>query len=205
VGLSIDQNDIKKQLNQIVKDQIKDEKELERRTLNAVSKKGLTEMARDIKEEHGVPVGQTKRRVNVINATRKSLEVEWRIRGRRLVQPGLRKVKGGVSFLGRGKVRKTRKIPVEAGGSAPFIIVGKNSGKKVAVFAKPGTKSRRIGKGNRWTSRATTTFIGHSIPYYVEENWESVLKKRMIGFFPEERKKQKKKMQFLSQKRTRRR
>ena len=49
--------DIKRQMTKIVKEQIKEETEIERRMLNAISKKEATTMAREVRDQTGLPVG----------------------------------------------------------------------------------------------------------------------------------------------------
>jgi len=192
--ISIDQKDIKKQVKRIKDDAIKEENELNRRTLNAVSDRGVKATTRGIKDVTGLPVGSLKRRIKVSKATRTRIEVDWKIKGRRLGKPGLRKIKGGISYLefpGRRKVMKDR----ISTGSKPFVIIGKNSGKKVAVYRQLGSK------------RSVKTLAGHSLPWYIEQiykgnqTFEAGLKQRMTRWIPEERAKQKKKLQFLRSRR----
>lgn len=194
--ISIDQKDIKKQIKRITQDAIKEENELNRRTLNAVSDRGVKATTKGVNAVSGVQIGSIKRRIKVDKATKRRIEVDWTIRGRRLGKPGLRATKDGISYLEYPNKRKVLNYPM-SGGSKPFVIKGSHSKKRVAVYVTAENKHLP------WGKRPVKTLAGHSLAWYVEriykgnQTFERGLKERMTRWIPEERAKQKKKLQFI--------
>lgn len=187
--LSINTASVKKQMTKIVTAQIKEEDEIELRTLNAVSKKAKSIVAKQLADETGLTQATIKRSIKVTKASKGAFVVFWRISGKRLQPPGLRAVKrkkriAGISYLGKGKKRIVKMQPIGSG-SKPFIIPGKYSGKKLAVFRQPGNP------------RHVTTYAWQSLPFLLEKDWERRLKEEVKRLFPAERLIQKKKVKFL--------
>jgi len=212
--LSLNTNDMKRQIKAISKNYAKYETEIEKRTLNGVSKKAITKTARETSQESGLKVGTVKKGIKETKAKTNNLVVTWFIKSRRLIPPGLRalKKKGkaiGISFFGLGKKRKSFIRPVEAGGSPPFVIEGHGSGAKVAVFVPSAAgKSFRIKGTNKWGGRKVKTFAGHSLAYYIQYVWgsEDLLRQNTVEYirdiFPEERKRQIARYQYVKARKT---
>lgn len=122
------------------------------RTLNIQAKRTLKIISKEIKDETGINQSTIKKSIKIKKATRATPITVFKMKGPRLGLSKVRKLKKGISFTGRGK-RRNKLTNLIDGGSRPFIIKGKNSGKNVAVFRKPGNQ------------RIVTTLKGSSIPF----------------------------------------
>lgn len=167
-----------KQLTNLVKRVGKDYETALYRSLNTASRKSMSELAKDVNADYGFKIGTVKRRIRAQKAYYGRLWVTWFVSGRRMGLGGLRKVTSskkpaGISFLGDGRQRKRMVDPVR-GGSKPFIIKGKNSGKKIAVFVSSNFNSRKT-TGARPHPRKVRSFAGHSLPYVLRKGWEEMV------------------------------
>jgi len=162
-------------------------------TLNALSKKGIAETAKEISAETGVKQAQVRKRIRVRKAFPFNLDFSWFISGRRLswIKPRTLKKSGrrtGVSHLVDNKKRKRVTSHIGDGSKAFVINVNKNEegkrGNKLAVFRKKGQ------------SRKVTKLAGHSIPWLLSEDWEERIKAGLVKLMPDEMRKQLKKLKF---------
>lgn len=145
------------------------------RTLNIQANRALKVVLKEIKDETGINQSTIKKAIKVKKATKNTPITVIKMKGSRLGLSKVRQLKKGISFTGRGKKRVKLTNPIE-GGSRPFVIKGKNSGKNVAVYRKPGNK------------RTVTTLRGSSVPFLFgivgvdEERFQSLIMKG----FPDE-------------------
>lgn len=155
----------------------------EYRTINVVTEKARNMLARDVASTEGYSVGTVKRRLVVVKAFRGTSYSRMYVTGRRLSYPGLRVVRrkgkpAGISFFSEKKsVRKVLMDPIThkgQSGSAPFIIAGQYSGKRIAVFVHPSyvdTKTKRVAGGSH--PRKVVTIAGHSLPHIIRQDWRT--------------------------------
>jgi len=167
----------------------KENQEIDRRTLNELAKKATKIIAEDIQERTGLTQRAVRNAIKIKKATRRVLQVVLTITGRRLQYPKLREIKRkgktiGVSYQNMDK-QPMKQIGSFDGHSGLFIIPGKYSDKKVAVFRESGEK------------RKTTTFAGHSVPFLVRRGLKTWLIDRIKKIAKEERERQTKKVSYL--------
>lgn len=174
----------------------KDLETAEYRTINEITKKAVTMLARDTASSEGYKISEIKRRLKIKKAYLGSPQSIIQVSGKRLQFPGLRTVKkkgkpAGISFFSEKKtIRKVITEPIQhksQQGSKPFIIKGKNSGKNIAVFVDPAfvnTKSeRRKGQSN---PRKVVTFAGPSLPHLVKGTWQQKVQDFCLQEMPKE-------------------
>lgn len=194
---NFDLKDIKKSIEE-------ETRRAELRTINAVVKKCIDMLARDVSSLEGFKIGQVKKGFNVIRASYKDLQSIVSVKGKRLDYPGLRSVRRGgktvgISFYSQAKtIRKILTDPMDykgQKGSRPFFIKGENSGKKIAVFVAPAyleTKQRR--KKGEPHPRKVVTMKGPSLSHVILKDWKERVRAYCLAEMKDEFKYQRKKI-----------
>lgn len=169
VSLSFDFNQFQKGFNKRAKEMQKDIETAQIRALNAVSKRALTGQVKEVAKILGITQKEVRRKITVKRASKRNSTVIWTFKGYRysVSRPTsvIRKKKFktieakraqvGVRFYSNKRKRVTLTDRVK-GGSKPFIIVGQDSGRKVAVYRKKGYKVK------------VSTITGHSRQHTVK-------------------------------------
>lgn len=150
------------------------ERVAEYRALNKLSTQALSEAANVIRSDFPVKKSDVTKAVKKLNAHKFDPSVAWHIKGGRLNLSSPTQLKaGGISFTGEGRRRQKLTEQIR-GGSKPFVITGRNSGKKLGVYRAPGYK------------RKVTTLKGASVPFMfkVKQIDNSFLSKYISRHFP---------------------
>lgn len=188
----IDFRKVTKDLTGILNNMQKQEDVATVRTLNIVATRSRTMLASDVFEDTGISKATAKRRINIIKATRAFPSARLDVSGKRVAYPGARKIKGGVSFVGTGRKRKKVKGRQDGGaGSMPFVIKGRYSGKKLAVYVP-----REYAKNKTIATRKVTAMYYSSIAHVARSDWQKKVDEFSIKEFRKEYPKQLKKASY---------
>lgn len=150
------------------------------------SKKMLAELTYD---ETGIGKATAKRRMKVIKATKDKLNAQLDVSNKRIAYSNTRQLRSqavkykrtGISFTGTGRQRKKIKTEVKTQnglGTIPFVIRGKNSGKKLAVYVLPEFR-----KAKTATGRKVRALYYSSLAHVGREKWQGIVNKYSITRF----------------------
>lgn len=138
------------------------------RTLNIIAGRARTMIANDVNEDTGISVGTAKRRITVDEATRSKPQARLFISAARVTYPSPRRIKGGVSFIGTGKVRKKVRIRQDGGlGSRPFVIRGQYSNKKLPVYV-----GKEFAHKKKIVDRKVKAMYFSSLAHVARKDWQ---------------------------------
>ena len=153
------------------------------RALNTVSKSGVAFTSKEVAADSGLNIGQVKKEIKVTKATRRKHFFLWLITGKRLPWAKPRKIVGGASFLTDANTRDKIKKPLE-GGNRLFTAKSRKTKAKVAAFRPKGSK------------KAWHLLSGHSLPYWIRDEWYKRVLRLMTDRLSVEYKKEVKKARF---------
>lgn len=151
-----------KKFKQAINKRLDDYKVAEYRALNKVSSIALRETAQIASKEYPVKQKDVRRAVDITKANKRKDLVKWLVEGHRLKWHLPRQLKNGVSFTGIGRERYKVTDHIKDG-SKPFVIRGRNSGKKVAVYVPNAWRN------NPNLRRRVKTLYHSSIPHMVKK------------------------------------
>lgn len=188
--------DLSKQISRIEADLMRKVNTATIRALNVVATRSRKVLVDDVNNDTGIQKGTIRRRVLINKAKPGKLEASLHISARRITLPGPRtinqaKKRAGISFIGEGKQRKkiTSHIENKGTGSKPFIITGKNSGKKVPVYVLPGYV-----KNKSASTRKVQAMYTSSLAHMMRKDWRESVRDYAIKELREEFEKQFKKV-----------
>jgi len=129
------------------------------RTINVLQKRSLKAIQKEIRANYPVTNKQINNVMKKRNARKATPYAVWKLKGGRLDLAKAKELKkGGVSYVKWGKQRVKVNQSID-GGSKPFFITGRYSGKRVPVYRKAGVKTWASGTRRN----PVTTMKGHSI------------------------------------------
>jgi len=189
----------KSQVKRFVNKAVRDNDIAVIRTLNQLSKEGISMVAKEVSSDTGVKQSTVKKKIKVTSANKLNKSFIWNVSGFRLpwirprvIRGGPRKRGGnrrGVSHIGKGKVRKKVVRAIQRGSSKPFIVPlnfnreGTRSD-KLAAYRKPGLK------------RKITVLVSSSVPFVLRRDWQTRVLRRLTIRLPIVYKRQLAKVKF---------
>jgi hypothetical protein len=138
------------------------------RAVNKLEKRAQKEVGKAVRDIYPVKQKDIKKALKVTKAKLISPIARWALSSKRLPLPkakGILRGKGGIAFTGLQKNRHKLTEPID-GGTRPFMIQGRYSGKLIPVYVAPEDMNNRTGR-NR--TRPVKTLKGHSIPFLFDK------------------------------------
>jgi len=173
------------------------------RTINVIADRSRNMIAVDVKEDTGIAVGTTKRRIQIYKAGPGNYQAALYMKDTRITYPSPRQLVGGVSFIGMGKKRKSVKTHIQVNGgigSKPFVAKlpsggypGGPTNKKAPVYVRPEYVNRKgshpKGEGAPHPRRISAMYFS-SLPHLARKDWQNKVSKFSISEFRREYPKQ---------------
>ena len=153
------------------------------RTLNEMSRLGVSIAAKAIQKEIGVRQGDVRFAIKRTKATGLSRFFRWSIKTKRFDLAKPRQLKNGVSFVAKSKRRKKITNPIR-GGSRPFIIKktkyprgarGENISRTVTPVVYRDAVTNKI-----------KTIKGSSLAFFLDKLYDSSIKPTLVSEMPNE-------------------
>jgi hypothetical protein len=154
------------------------------RALNIIERQALKSVAKEITTQYPVKQKSIRDTIKRFRASKSKKYVKWKIKSDRLSLPRVKQLKKGIAFTGWGRKRVKMTEHIK-GGSKPFLIPGRHSGKLTPVYREAGSK------------RTVTTIQGHSTVYLMEAaDYQKIIRGHLKKSYPIEFKRQLKRVRF---------